>query len=780
MRSVSRPRITAGLWLVALAAALYWAFFETPIRNDMTSFMPRAATPAQRLLLNELREGPVSRLTIITLGGAAPEALAALSKRLGARLRESGAFVRVANGEQLFDEAERDRLFAYRYLLSPGVSAERFGEESLRQALGKRLRELASPVPTFDRPWLEQDPTAEMRAMLLAWRGQTLPRMIRGVWFDGKGERALLLAQSRAPGFDLDAQEAAQAIIRDAVGADAVLDMTGPGVFAVISREIIRADTRRLGILAGVVVLVILLASYRSIRLLIVGGLPLLSAVAAGVVAVSLVFGAMHGIVLAFGVTVIGVAIDYPIHLFSHLNGGESVRRSLESVWPTIRLGAITTAIGYLAMSGTDFPGLAQFATFAVAGLLAAAACTRWGLPGWLPEHYVPRYSTGLFERIAGAPGGGRLFPGLVLAAGGVALAFLLSRDTPPWEDDIATLSPIPESVMARDRHLHAELGVPDTNHVLLLEGADAQAALRASETLAGHLEGLVADGAIASFDLPSRYLPSAATQLMRRASLPAPDRLRAELARAGAGMPFREGAFASFVADVAAARVLPPLLPADLEGTTLGLRLRSSLLPLDDRWVALVTLSGVQDAEALGVFVASLRSLDVTHLDLKRDTRDLMGDFRRHGSTRVAWGLAAIVVVLLVGLRDPGRTVRVLLPGLVAVLIDVAVLQLAGERLSLFHLVSLLLVVGIGIDYGLFFSRAEGDAAMRGRTFHGLFICVLSTVSVFGILATSGLPVLHGIGVTVSTGVALSFVAAMALSRPSGETSPVAPTVAP
>ena len=71
---------------------------------------------------------------------------------------------------------------------------------------------------------------------------------------------------------------------------------------------------------------------------------------------------------------------------------------------------------------------------------------------------------------------------------------------------------------------------------------------------------------------------------------------------------------------------------------------------------------------------------------------------------------------------------------------IDVAILRLTGELLSLFHLVSLLLVVGISIDYGLFFSRGDTDAGMRGRTFHGLMVCMLSTVSVFGILATSRL----------------------------------------
>lgn len=735
----------------------------------MTSFMPRGATATQRLLMNELREGPVARLTIITLGGAEPGALADESKRLAARLRASGHFVRVANGERLFDAAELERLFAYRYHLSPTVDAGRFGEESLRTALERRLRELASPVPTLDRPWLTRDPTAEMRAVLSAWRGEAQPRRFRGVWFDGEGERALLLAQTRAPGFDLDAQEAAQRAIRDAVDGKYVVGMSGPGVFAVDSRAIIRTDTRRLGILAGVVAFFILLAGYRSARLVVIGALPLLSAVVAGIAAVTVLFGAIHGIVLAFGITVIGVAIDYPIHLFSHLNVDESVRRTLKQIWPTIRLGAITTAMGYLAMSGTDFPGLTQFATFAIAGLLSAAACTRWGLVGWLPERWAPRSRTTIAEGYARLPRPGRGWIGLTLALGVLALVYLMARDGSPWEDDIAALSPIPESVMAEERHLHAQLGVPDTNHVLIVQGTDAQAALEGSEALGTELDRLVARGVITRFDSPSRYLPSIATQRARQRSLPEPDRLRRDLARAQADMPFKEDAFAPFVAAIEEARALSPLTPADLEGTALGLRLRSTLLPVEDRWAALVTLSGVRDAAALDHFLARYRATGFSHLDLKRDTRLLMADFRRHGATRVLWGLAAIILVLLVGLRSANRALRVLLPGLLAVLLDVAILLLLGERLSLFHLVSLLLVIGIGIDYGLFFSREETDAGMRARTFHGLVVCVLSTVSVFGILATSRLPVLHGIGFTVTVGVAASFLAAMILARPPG-----------
>jgi predicted exporter len=759
------------LWLAGLVAAFFWALSQTTVRNDMTSFMPRAATPEQRLLLNELRAGPVARLVLVTLGGVSQQRLAELSKQVAARLRAGGLFVRVANGEQLFDDAERERLFRYRYLLSPAVGAERFSADALGAALERRLRELASPVPSFDRRWLAEDPTAEMRAMLNAWRGPAQPRSLRGVWFDAEGRRALLLAQTRAAGFDLDAQARAQQAIRQAVsdaGEDSVaLSMSGPGVFAVMSRDVIRADTRRLGIAAAVVAIVILLVSYRSVRLLLMGGLPLASAVVAGVIAVDLLFGAIHGLVLAFGVTVIGVAIDYPIHLFSHLNAGEPVRRTLAGIWPTIRLGAITTAMGYLAMSGTDFPGLMQFATFAIAGLLTAAAYTRWGLVGLLPERYLPKYSSPVADRYGRSAPPGKVWGGLMVIAVVAALAFLASRDQAPWEDDIAALSPIPASLMARDKGLHAQLGVPDTNHVLLVKATDAQAALRASEALAGGLSQLVTDGVIGSFDLAARYLPSVRTQRERQHSLPEAARLHEDLEQALAGTPFKQGAFAPFEKAVARARTLPPLLPRDLEGTSLGLRVASGLLSVDGGWVALITLAGVKDAQALRSRLSRHEDQELLYLDFKRDTGSLMSDFREHASSRVLWGILAMALVLWLGLRSAGRTLAVLLPGFVAVIMVVAILRLTGELLSLFHLVSLLLVVGISVDYGLFFSRDDGDAGMRGRTFHGLTVCVLSTVSVFGILATSRLPVLHAIGTVVAAGVALSFLAAMLLARP-------------
>ena len=82
-----------------------------------------------------------------------------------------------------------------------------------------------------------------------------------------------------------------------------------------------------------------------------------------------------------------------------------------------------------------------------------------------------------------------------------------------------------------------------------------------------------------------------------------------------------------------------------------------------------------------------------------------------------------------------------------------VAVLSLAGESLSLFHLATFLLVIGLGLDYALFFNRRDENNEERLRTLYGLLVCGTTTVLVFGVLASSSIPVLHAIGMTASIG---------------------------
>jgi predicted exporter len=95
-----------------------------------------------------------------------------------------------------------------------------------------------------------------------------------------------------------------------------------------------------------------------------------------------------------------------------------------------------------------------------------------------------------------------------------------------------------------------------------------------------------------------------------------------------------------------------------------------------------------------------------------------------------------------------------------------IAVLRVAGQSLDLFHLISLVLAAGLGLDYALFFERAGAERTERLRTLHGILVCALSTLLVFALLSLSSIPVLRSIGITVALGVLFNFLLALAVTR--------------
>src|ERR1035437_3180966 len=213
--------------------------------TDLSAFLPRSPTPAQQLLLEQIRDGLASRLILVGIEGADASTRARLSKQIAQRLRADPAFVSVNNGEPISAERDRAYLFNNRYLLSPAVTPEHFSVDGLHAALSDSIDLLASPAGLLVKALLPRDPTGEMAQLIAQANSRTPPRIIDGAWASRDGARALLLLQTRASGSDTDAQQAAMTAIQKAFDStpqakDTKLLMTGPGVFTVTSRESIK------------------------------------------------------------------------------------------------------------------------------------------------------------------------------------------------------------------------------------------------------------------------------------------------------------------------------------------------------------------------------------------------------------------------------------------------------------------------------------------------------------------------------------------------------------
>ena len=757
------------VWLLVLAAAV-WVLRNTTFSGDITAFLPSKPSDAQKILVEQLQDGVVSRILLLAIEGGNEGERANASRGFLEQLAALPSLAYVHNGDETRMGPEREYLLRNRYLLSDAVTPQHFSQDALREALENNLSMLSSPLGMLVKRILPEDPTGEFVHLIEQFEGESRPAQRDGVWFSRDGKRALLIVQTKAPGFNIDAQEQIQRDIKQrfkqiADNKNLSLLVTGPGIFAIKTRDAIRSDAQRLSMIASILIAMLLLWFYRSPRILFLGVLPVGSGVLVGIAAVSLGYGSVHGITLGFGVTLIGEAVDYAIYLFTQQTPERNPTQTLDRIWPTLRLGVLLSVAGFSAMLFSGFPGLGQLGLFSIAGIVTALAVTRWVLPHFLPQGFSAAISPALQRNLTGLLGYAAKLKTVVLIVVVAALGIVLWHRAVLWNDDLGNLSPVPVADKLLDESLRNDIGAPDVGMLLAARAADEEAALQLSEKLSVALRPLIEQGVLTGFDAPSLYFPSKASQKARLASLPDVPVLRANLDAALHGMPFQNGLFQPFLDQIARSRSAPLLDRSALAGTAFAIKVDGLLVTRKDSTLALLPVRGLEDPARLRQTIAGLQAPGVSLIDLKYESDQLYGGYRHQALLNALLGTLAISVLLLISLRSVGRAFRVLAPLVAAVVVTVALLLITGHALSIFHLVALLLVIGVGSNYSLFFDNENFARASPERTLASLVLCNVSTIIGFGILSFSGAPVLAAIGSTVACGAFLSLLFAAILT---------------
>jgi predicted exporter len=768
-------RLAAVLWLgVALACVLVIA--RTSFVSDLSAFMPRSPSERQQLLIDQFRDGALARLIMVGIEGGEARERARLSQELGEQLRASGLFVGVQNGDAAMEGRDRAWFFGNRYLLSPDLSAASFTPEALHESIGNSIAALAGDAGLILKQLLPRDPTGETLKLLEQFSGSSMPRSQYGVWVSRDGERAVLLAYTRAAGTDTQAQAEAIAAIRSTFTqiperpASARIVMSGAGVFAVQARDTIEGEVARLASASLLLVAGLLLLVYRSPRLLALGLLPVLSGALAGIAAVSLSFGQVHGLTLGFGTTLIGEAVDYSIYFYLQRAG----QLDQKHFWRTVWLGVLASIAGFSTLLFSGFPGLAQLGVYSICGLTAAVLTTRYVLPTLLPQQFklrdLDRFALA-FDALLDHAARLRWLP-LLLAL--VSVVVIARHHEQAWNRNLASLSPISKAEQELDLSLRNDLGAPDLRFMLALAAPSEELALQYAEQAGAALRGLMQDGILAGFNSPAFALPSQAAQRQRQQGIPDEPEMRQRLHQALVGLPVSSGKLQGFLDDLQSART-PLLGRADLQGTSAALLVDSLLIQRRADHLVLMPLQAPDNSAETPIDIervqAALQKANLPHfvvIDILAESTNLFDDYRHEIFVLAGLGCLVICLLLLIALRSVTRMLRVALPLFCAIACVAAALLASGTQLTILHLVGLLLVVAIGSNYALFFeSGGQSRTPLERRRMQvALILATACAIGSFGILALSNIPVLSAIGSTVGLGALLAFVFAMSLSR--------------
>ncbi len=740
--------VSAPWILLALLAAGTLAF-RLQLSFDLSAFFPGHGDLYEKVLLQQLSNGPGSRLLVAGISGAPSEELALLSDEMRATLSGDPIFANVLNGEFSEDaDGASDMLTRYALLLDDPD----FSTEGLTAAIQQRVQDLSFGGGSFLLDMVSRDPYLSTLRIL----EQLAPVDMDGeMWFSESGA-AVLMLETHARATELSSQALAVArissVFHELAARDSLrLNITGVGAFGVELQSAIRSEAAFRSVLASAALALVLLAFYRRFALIVLAALPLSLGFLCGLAVLSVVFTSVHGITLAFGFTLLGIAIDYPLHLFSH-----AARRppadAVRAIWPTMRLGAISTIIAYLALVFSGSEGLAQLGVFTATGVAIAAAATRWWLPALLPTASAPQEAVQKMQ--TGEP---RYLPAAVVLIASLLL-FALRPGEMFWNDSLASLSPVPSQRLAEDQDFRSASGSPDLRYQLMISQPELEILLQQGERLDQHLNEAIAAGELEGFQSITQIVGSEMTHRARQRRIPPRDVLEPRIAKAVEHTPFRSDAFTGFLDNAAAARNLPALTPALLDETPLKTWSEAHYLWESGQHVSLVTLRNPDMARLRTRIGAS--GEDVAVIDLSASMTRMMQGYRQG-----ALGTLAVAALLILGLcwmaRGATNVVWIAVTVIGALSASIAAILLAHGSLTVIHLVALLLVLGLGLDYALFVSRPETRNEARS-TRRALLACALSTSLAFTVLAFSSIPVLKFLGLTVAAGSAASLLLAI------------------
>lgn len=751
----------AAIATVMLAVGLSIAvvlIYQLQLDYRLTAFLPTPGSVEDALVADQIDAGPGGRVILAALVGAPPDVLAAASRRLTDHWRTLPRVQRVDNGELDVAQGWMEILAQRRFLLVPDV-AERVTPEALAGSLQARRADLALGGRRAE-DLVRTDPLGllpDVAERLLPAANQ---ESHDGVWFDPALERALILVTGNRPPFDIQAQ--AELLNQLRAGHDVIsmderieLQLAGVGVVAEASAARVRSNARILSLAGGTFIVLILWWAWRSPVRVIAGAIPLVFGVVCGLLAVMAAFEQVHGLTLAFGFTLLGVALDYPVHLFGHDdNGLVSAARDIRQ---PLLLGAASTLIAYCAIWLSSSPGLAQLGVFSAAGLAGAAAITLLVLP----RLRLPAAATDTLPSLPRLP----RWPWVPVAAAVVAALVLVFLGDKRWQDDLNRLTPADSEQIAADNTLRSQMGAGDVRYLVLVAGSELEPVLQSTEVLNETLTDARRQGLLADWQSVTDLVPSRRSQVTRRQAWPDVDEMARRLT--AAGPEFRTNAFEPFLRDLAGLPEQPVIMPDSWASTALAAHVETLLAETSAGWRSLVVPLGLENPAALAELLEQ-REAPARLVDLKAVSESMVADYRRDVLVSLLGAVVLISGLLLIRLRRARLTGRILLAPLAAMLCTAAIMAMVHSGLTIVHLIALLLVGGIGLDFSLFANTLSGTEAQALRTRRATLLCAFSSGGVFLILGLSTIGLLQMLGITVASGILLALVFAWMSQTPS------------
>jgi len=511
-------------------------------------------------------------------------------------------------------------------------------------------------------------------------------------------------------------------------------------------------STIGIGSLVGIVVLILFV--FRSLAPLLLSIISISSGIIVGLSSSLYFFGEVHLFTLVFGASLIGVSIDYSFHYFSERLSGEDNNSTITHILPGISMGMFSSALAYLALSISDFPGLQQISLFSMSGLIASYCCVVLFYPA---INFKNKPSTLIISinkpvitwwkkiNITKL----KLF--IIISLTGLSSMVYFNLQ---FDDDIRNLRNQSSHVANEETVVKNVIQVSGENQFYLIQAESPELVLQKEEELLKSLDKLISKKALRAYQSTALFSPSEKRQLenfnlLKKAinsenlslrkylqSIGYPEKNIQSYTTQFDNQPTETLSVTSWLSSKASSSMKFHWLGKSETGNT---------------YLSIISLYGIRDLNALQEVPLPDGA---KFIDYVEDISRILKQYREQASYLIVFAYIMIFVMLCVR-YGWYKAIFVFTPPLLAALSALSIALSMGIKINYFNSLAVVLILGISIDYSLFYAEQKNRAEF---TMLGVLLSAITTILAFGLLALSNTPALHSFGVIVLSGICVAF----------------------
>lgn len=721
-----------------------------------------------------------------------PDRLAAWGDRIEAELMASGLFRKVGFKDL---QAVLPELVGYAADNLPVMFTGRQLEEQVKpllepEAIQRRLVELQARLFSMEgigqARFIAKDPL-ELKNLVMARMAPLIPagsvRMYKEKLMSSDGRHLLLIAKPFVAGTDTAFARKLAALLQSiatrladecAGSADCpVITPVGAYRAALDNEDLIRKDVGDALSLSTIGVAILLLLAFPRPLIGLMSLLPAMAATMTALFVYSLLFPSISIVVLGFGGAIISITVDQGVAylLFIDRSRPTTGKEASREIWAIGLVAVLTTVVAFLALLLSGFPIFAQLGVFTALGHTFSFVFVHSFFPLIFPKMPAALTPKKSLQRVVD-----RLFafgkPGAIAALAFAAGMLFFAK--PNFNPDIHNMNTVAEDTLAAEQKLTEVWGdVFESRKVfMMVEADDINALQQKGDRLLAMLEQDLDRGVLSAAFIPSMLFPG---EERRRDNLAAwkafwdtgrISSLKAEMTRAAVELGFQPDAFRPFFsmlenAPAGETAEIPKSL-WDLLGIAQN-PVTSSLI----QFVGLTKADEYSPEAHHNRYAASARIFDQAFFSQR------LGDLLSSTFGKMFLLISiSVALQLLVMFFDISLTLIAVTPVVFAFLCTIGTLHLLGRSLDIPGLMLAIIILGMGIDYALFYIRSFQRYQHENHPSFGLirmavFMAAASSLVGFGVLCLARHSLLQSVGIVSLLGIGYSLAGTFLLLPP-------------